>query len=72
MIDDGIRGGDAGALTVTLVLFVAAAVVNWVATYAQTYREPGSVSGAPDLRSTLFEHIQRLSVGCASATRSAS
>ena len=36
-IDDGIRGGDEGALTVILVLFVAAAVVNWVATYAQTY-----------------------------------
>ena len=63
-IDDGIRGGDEGALTVILVLFVAAAVVNWVATYAQTYLVSWVGQRAlQDLRSTLFEHIQRLSVG---------
>jgi ATP-binding cassette subfamily B protein len=63
-IDDGIRGGDKGALTVILVVFIAAALVNWGATYAQTYlvNWVGQRS-LQDLRSTLFEHLQRLSIG---------
>ena len=36
-IDDGIRDGDTGALTIILVAFLAAALVNWGATYVQTY-----------------------------------
>src|SRR5215210_8649307 len=36
-IDDGIRGGDTGALTVILIVFVGAAALNWAATYLQTY-----------------------------------
>ncbi len=36
-IDDGVRGGDLGALNVIVALFLLAAVVNWGATYVQTY-----------------------------------
>jgi ABC-type multidrug transport system fused ATPase/permease subunit len=63
-IDDGIRGGDTGALTIILIAFVAAAVVNWVATYAQTYLINWVGQRAlQDLRLQLFEHLQRLSIG---------
>jgi ABC-type multidrug transport system fused ATPase/permease subunit len=63
-IDDGIRGGDTSALTVILVLFVAAALLNWGATYAQTYLINWVGQRAlQDLRIELFEHLQRLSVG---------
>jgi ABC-type multidrug transport system fused ATPase/permease subunit len=63
-IDDGIRGGDTSALTVILVLFVAAALLNWGATYVQTYLINWVGQRAlQDLRIELFEHLQRLSVG---------
>jgi ABC-type multidrug transport system fused ATPase/permease subunit len=63
-IDDGIRGGDTGALTVILVLFIVAALVNWGATYVQTYLINWVGQRAlQDLRIQLFEHLQRLSVG---------
>jgi ABC-type multidrug transport system fused ATPase/permease subunit len=63
-IDDGIRGGDTGALTIILIVFVAAAVVNWVATYAETYLINWVGQRAlQDLRLELFEHLQRLSIG---------
>jgi ABC-type multidrug transport system fused ATPase/permease subunit len=63
-IDDGIRGEDTGALTVILVVFVVAALVNWGATYVQTYLVSWVGQRAlQDLRSKLFAHLQRLSVG---------
>jgi ABC-type multidrug transport system fused ATPase/permease subunit len=63
-IDDGIRAGDTGALTVILVLFIAAALLNWGATYAQTYLINWVGQRAlQDLRIELFQHLQRLSVG---------
>ncbi len=63
-IDDGIRAGDTGFLTVILVLFVAAALLNWGATYAQTYLINWVGQRAlQDLRIELFQHLQRLSVG---------
>jgi ABC-type multidrug transport system fused ATPase/permease subunit len=63
-IDDGIRAGDATALTVILILFVAAALLNWGATYAQTYLINWVGQRAlQDLRLELFEHLQRLSIG---------
>jgi ABC-type multidrug transport system fused ATPase/permease subunit len=63
-IDDGIRGGDTGALTIILVVFVAAAFVNWIATYAETYLINWVGQRAlQDLRLELFEHLQRLSIG---------
>jgi ABC-type multidrug transport system fused ATPase/permease subunit len=63
-IDDGIRGGDTGPLTIILIVFVAAAVVNWIATYAETYLINWVGQRAlQDLRLELFEHLQRLSIG---------
>ncbi|MET0511313.1 MAG: ABC transporter ATP-binding protein [Thermoleophilaceae bacterium] len=63
-IDDGIRGGDTDALTVIVILFVAAAVLNWVATYAQTFLINWiGQRTLQDLRIELFAHLQRLSIG---------
>ena len=63
-IDDGISDGDTGALTVILVLFVVAGLVNWGASYAQTYLINWVGQRAlQDLRIELFQHLQRLSVG---------
>jgi ABC-type multidrug transport system fused ATPase/permease subunit len=63
-IDDGIRDGDTGALTIILIAFLAAAFVNWVATYAETYLINWVGQRAlQDLRLELFEHLQRLSIG---------
>jgi ATP-binding cassette subfamily B protein len=63
-IDDGIRGKDLSALTVVVVLFLVAALVNWGATYAQTYLVNWVGERAlQDLRVKLFRHMQRLSVG---------
>jgi ABC-type multidrug transport system fused ATPase/permease subunit len=63
-IDDGIRGGDTGALTVILIAFVATALIYWGATYLQTYLVSWVGQRAlQDLRLELFEHLQRLSVG---------
>jgi ABC-type multidrug transport system fused ATPase/permease subunit len=63
-IDDGIRDGDTRALTIILIAFVAAALLNWGATYAQTYLINWVGQRAlQDLRLELFEHLQRLSIG---------
>jgi ATP-binding cassette subfamily B protein len=63
-IDDGIRGGDLSALTVIVGLFLAAAVVNWGATYLQTYLVNWVGQRAlQDLRTRIFQHLQRLSIG---------
>jgi ABC-type multidrug transport system fused ATPase/permease subunit len=63
-IDDGIRGGDTGALTVIVILFVAAAVINWGATYVQTFLINWVGQRAlQDLRIEVFQHLQRLSIG---------
>jgi ABC-type multidrug transport system fused ATPase/permease subunit len=63
-VDDGIHKGDTGALTMILMLFVAAALLNWGATYAQTYLINWVGQRAlQDLRIELFQHLQRLSVG---------
>ena len=63
-IDDGIRDGDTAALTIILIAFLAAALVNWGATYVQTYLINWVGQRAlQDLRLDLFEHLQRLSIG---------
>jgi ABC-type multidrug transport system fused ATPase/permease subunit len=63
-IDDGIHGGDTGALTLILIAFVSAALINWGATYLQTYLLNWVGQRAlQDLRVELFEHLQRLSIG---------
>ena len=69
-IDQGIRAGDLDALTWIVVLFVGAALVNWGATYAQTFLVNWIGQRAlQDLRIRIFEHLQRLSIGFYSRNR---
>ncbi len=69
-IDDGITQQDMSALTVIVIAFVAAAVLNWVATYLQTYLINWVGQRAlQDLRVEVFEHLQRLSIGFYSRNR---
>ena len=63
-IDDGIRAGDTHALTVILIVFVAAGLINFGATYLQTYLVSWVGQRAlADLRSRIFSHLQSLSIG---------
>ena len=63
-IDDGIRAGDTGALTIIMAVFLGSAVVYSVGTYFQTYLTSWVGQRAlQDLRSRLFAHIQSLSLG---------
>ena len=69
-IDDGIQQQDMHALTVIVIAFVVAAVLNWVATYLQTYLINWVGQRAlQDLRVELFEHLQKLSIGFYSRNR---
>jgi ABC-type multidrug transport system fused ATPase/permease subunit len=69
-IDDGIRAGSARALAIIVALFVASALVAWAATYAQTYLVNWVGQRAlQDLRSRIFAHLQRLSIGFYSRNR---
>jgi ABC-type multidrug transport system fused ATPase/permease subunit len=63
-IDDGIRDKDVDALTIIVLAFLGAALINWVATYAQTFliNRVGQ-RALQDLRIELFQHLQRLSIG---------
>jgi ATP-binding cassette subfamily B protein len=63
-IDDGIRGGDLGALAWIVGAFVVAAVVGWGAAVAQTYLTSWVGERVlADLRLRLFRHLGRLSLG---------
>jgi ABC-type multidrug transport system fused ATPase/permease subunit len=69
-IDEGIKQQDMSALTVIVIAFVAAALLNWVATYLQTYLINWVGQRAlQDLRLEVFEHLQRLSIGFYSRNR---
>jgi ABC-type multidrug transport system fused ATPase/permease subunit len=69
-IDDGIKQQDMHALTVIVIAFVVAAILNWVATYLQTYLINWVGQRAlQDLRVELFEHLQKLSIGFYSRNR---
>jgi ABC-type multidrug transport system fused ATPase/permease subunit len=69
-IDDGIRQEDMNALTLIVIAFVAAALLNWAASYLQTYLINWVGQRAlQDLRVELFEHLQRLSIGFYSRNR---
>ena len=47
-----------------LIAFIGAALVNWAATYVQTYLINWVGQRAlQDLRIELFQHLQRLSIG---------
>ncbi|HYN51427.1 MAG TPA: ABC transporter ATP-binding protein, partial [Thermoleophilaceae bacterium] len=57
-------------LTIVVALFVLAAVVNWAASYAQTFLISWIGQRAlQDLRIELFAHLQRLSIGFYSRNR---
>ena len=63
-IDDGIKNGDTKALTIIVLAFLAAALINWGATYAQTFLINWVGQRAlQDLRIELFQHLQKLSIG---------
>jgi ABC-type multidrug transport system fused ATPase/permease subunit len=63
-IDDGIRNKDTETLTIIVIVFLAAALINWVATYFQTFLINWVGQRAlQDLRIELFQHLQRLSIG---------
>jgi ABC-type multidrug transport system fused ATPase/permease subunit len=62
-IDDGIIPHDLHRLTLIVVVFVAAALVAWVATAVQTYLvEWVGQRALADLRLAIFDHLQRLPV----------
>jgi ATP-binding cassette, subfamily B, bacterial len=63
-IDDGIKNGDTRALTIIVLAFLAAAVINWAATYVQTFLINWVGQRAlQDLRIEVFQHLQKLSIG---------
>ena len=69
-IDDGVRAESVTALVVITGLFLLAAVVNWGASYAQTFLVNWVGQRAlQDLRERLFAHLQRLSIGFYSRNR---
>jgi ABC-type multidrug transport system fused ATPase/permease subunit len=63
-IDDGIHGKDTETLTIIVIVFLAAALINWAATYVQTFLINWVGQRAlQDLRIEVFQHLQRLSIG---------
>jgi ATP-binding cassette subfamily B protein len=69
-VDDGIRKGNLHALTIIVVVFLAAAIVNWVASYFENYLVNWAGQRAlQDLRIQIFEHLQKLSIGFYSRNR---
>jgi ATP-binding cassette subfamily B protein len=63
-IDDGIRKQDLHALTIIVLLFLVAGVLNLGTSAAQTYFTGWTGERIlADLRNTLFRHLQRLSLG---------
>jgi ABC-type multidrug transport system fused ATPase/permease subunit len=63
-IDDGISDGNMRALTIIVVLFVAAGLANLLTSMAQTYFTGWTGERIlADLRNKLFRHLQRLSLG---------
>ncbi len=69
-IDKGIQHHDGGALNRIVLIFVAAALVAWGASAAQTYLTGWVGQRAlQDLRGQLFQHLQSLSLGFYSRVR---
>ncbi len=63
-IDSGIKSHDISALDVIALLFVVSALLNWFATWAQTYLvEWVGQRALQDLRLRIFTHLQKLSIG---------
>jgi ABC-type multidrug transport system fused ATPase/permease subunit len=63
-LDDGIRQEDYRALVIVVLVFLAAGLLNWAASSAQTYFTGWTGERIlADLRTNLFRHLQRLSLG---------
>jgi ABC-type multidrug transport system fused ATPase/permease subunit len=63
-IDAGIKTKDVAALDVIVIVFVVSALVNWGASYAQTYLVNWIGERAlQDLRIMLFRHLESMSIG---------
>ena len=63
-IDRGIAQDNLTLLGVVVALFLVAGIANWAATAAQTYYTGWTGERIlADLRTTLFRHLQRLSLG---------
>src|SRR2546428_9106395 len=69
-VDDGIRKHELGKLWWIVGAFLVAGLLNWAMSYAQTYLT-GWVGDRilADLRTGLFRHLQRLSLGFYERTR---
>jgi ABC-type multidrug transport system fused ATPase/permease subunit len=63
-LDDGIRKQDYHTVVIVVIVFLAASLLNWAASSAQTYFTGWTGERIlADLRNTLFRHLQRLSLG---------
>jgi ATP-binding cassette subfamily B protein len=65
-----VKNGNLNGLTVVVMVFLAAAIVNWAASYLETYLV--NLVGQrvlQDLRIQIFAHLQRLSIGFYSRNR---
>jgi ABC-type multidrug transport system fused ATPase/permease subunit len=63
-VDNGIRPNDLNALDLIVGAFVVAALLNWAATYAETYLDGWVGQRAlQDLRQRIFAHLQAMSIG---------
>jgi ABC-type multidrug transport system fused ATPase/permease subunit len=63
-LDDAVNGKGGNAIYIVVAIFVAAGLANWAMYYVETYMT-GWVGERilADLRLTLFEHLQQLSLG---------
>ena len=63
-LDDGIRSEDYRRLVQVVIIFIAAGILNWLLSSAQTYFTGWTGERIlADLRDKLFRHLQRLSLG---------
>jgi ATP-binding cassette subfamily B protein len=63
-IDNGIVTGDASALDWIVAAFLLSALINWAATYTQTYLVGWVGQRAlQDLRERIYTHLQAMSIG---------
>lgn len=63
-IDNGISAGDETTLYIVTAVFIASAVIYWLATYLQTYLTGWVGQRAlQDLRMEMFAHLQKMPVG---------
>jgi ATP-binding cassette subfamily B protein len=65
-----VKDGDTGGLTIIVIVFLVAALLNWGATYLETYLVNFVGQRVlQDLRIQIFRHLQRLSIGFYSRNR---